>query len=159
MLLREYLRIRNNGTAKNISVAECKALGFIPGDRGWLKPHLSLEIPEEIVKGLAWMVIHATWSKQSVKRNLVRFVTPCDEAFNKAKWTKVRDGFFNQITNPVCLKCGVKEFLQVDHKLPKAVFPSLAYDPRNFQILCRKCNLSKGVEILPEYLLELKHLL
>lgn len=47
-----------------------------------------------------------------------------------------------------CECCGnswsVGNPLQVDHIKPRSLFPHLALEPENLQVLCRQCNLGKG---------------
>lgn len=47
-----------------------------------------------------------------------------------------------------CQCCGTRPSainpLQADHIKPRSLYPWLALDPDNIQILCRDCNLGKG---------------
>jgi 5-methylcytosine-specific restriction endonuclease McrA len=47
-----------------------------------------------------------------------------------------------------CQCCGQRRSprnpLQVDHIKPRSLFPWLALDPDNLQVLCRDCNLGKS---------------
>ena len=38
-----------------------------------------------------------------------------------------------------------KGIMQIDHIRPKHVYRSGWYDPKNLQVLCRKCNMKKGM--------------
>ena len=42
------------------------------------------------------------------------------------------------------MSCGSKEDIQVDHILPRSLYPKLALLKQNVQILCKKCNLKKS---------------
>lgn len=44
----------------------------------------------------------------------------------------------------VCMNCGNKSNIHVDHIKPKSKFPELAMDPMNLQVLCKICNESKS---------------
>ena len=44
----------------------------------------------------------------------------------------------------LCGASGVAARLEVDHIKPKSIFPELALDPSNLQVLCRDCNQGKG---------------
>lgn len=43
-----------------------------------------------------------------------------------------------------CELCGSSDSLHVDHIKPRSLFPELAYEPTNLQVLCRDCNFGKG---------------
>lgn len=45
---------------------------------------------------------------------------------------------------PFCTACGSRDDLTVDHVVPLAARPDLAYRIDNLQVLCRKCNSRKG---------------
>ncbi len=47
-----------------------------------------------------------------------------------------------------CMCCGSKQEIQVDHIKPKSIYPELAFDFNNLQVLCRKCNFDKGLNII-----------
>ncbi|MBF6330261.1 HNH endonuclease [Nocardia transvalensis] len=57
---------------------------------------------------------------------------------------------------PWCSSCGATDELTVDHIAPVSTRPDLAYELRNLQVLCRRCNGRKGArgiaptrEVLP----------
>lgn len=46
---------------------------------------------------------------------------------------------------PICMLCGSKQKpMHVDHIKPRSLFPELALDPGNLQVLCEDCNLGKS---------------
>ena len=49
------------------------------------------------------------------------------------------------------MRCGNKNQLEVDHVKPRKNYPELELDIDNLQILCRDCNLRKGVKEGPEW--------
>lgn len=49
-----------------------------------------------------------------------------------------------RVFNRECVLCKSTYRLQVDHIKPRSKYPELALDPKNLQVLCRKCNLAKG---------------
>lgn len=75
-----------------------------------------------------------------------RFYTTPDWRVLRGKVIK-RDG-------RICQKCGAKidrmQDLTVDHIRPRSLYPQLALDPNNLQVLCRSCNSSKGVSVETE---------
>jgi len=48
-----------------------------------------------------------------------------------------------------CSKCGSREHLTIDHIVPKAIIEATGWvKPQdNYQVLCRNCNLRKGIRI------------
>jgi len=48
----------------------------------------------------------------------------------------------------ICMKCGSKEDIQVDHILARSLFPYLKLKLYNLQILCGNCNRKKGQKVL-----------
>jgi len=63
------------------------------------------------------------------------------------QWIKLRYRVLSQRGNN-CECCGrswsIGNPLQVDHIKPKSLFPHLALEPSNLQILCRECNVGKS---------------
>ncbi len=64
----------------------------------------------------------------------------------KARWRTLR--YKAMAAHPCCHLCGrgAKDgvALHVDHIKPKSVFPHLAFELSNLQVLCADCNLGKG---------------
>lgn len=44
----------------------------------------------------------------------------------------------------ICMNCGSGENIEIDHIKPESLYPELALDYENIQLLCRRCNASKG---------------
>jgi 5-methylcytosine-specific restriction endonuclease McrA len=67
--------------------------------------------------------------------------------FLSDQWIKLRYATLSQRGNN-CECCGrswsVGNPLQVDHIKPRSIFPDLALEPSNLQILCRECNIGKS---------------
>jgi 5-methylcytosine-specific restriction endonuclease McrA len=63
------------------------------------------------------------------------------------QWIKLRYKTLATRGN-ICECCGntwsVGNPLQVDHIMPRSLFPDLALDPDNLQVLCRECNIGKS---------------
>lgn len=62
---------------------------------------------------------------------------------NSDEWKNIRQVVLN-LYEPVCMKCGDKENIQVDHIKPKSKYPEIALSVDNLQILCWPCNKKKG---------------
>ena len=60
-----------------------------------------------------------------------------------AKWNKLSKQL--RQLHPWCKECGTTKDLTVDHIIPLVdLHPELRYEISNLQVLCRKCNSSKG---------------
>jgi 5-methylcytosine-specific restriction endonuclease McrA len=63
------------------------------------------------------------------------------------EWRKVRMQAL-KLYGPKCMCCGstpaTGAVMNVDHIKPRKLFPSLALDVKNLQILCHECNHGKG---------------
>lgn len=62
---------------------------------------------------------------------------------------KVRARELSQLKGclPECVNCGAIENLTIDHKLPKSTHPKARGYLANYQLMCAKCNESKGNKI------------
>ena len=70
------------------------------------------------------------------------------EGFYKSSdWRSLRNKVLKRQKN-VCVRCGAKDQLTVDHKKPRSKFPHKALEYNNLQILCRSCNSEKGAKII-----------
>ena len=68
------------------------------------------------------------------------------EVFYKSRiWLDLRFNFLKNKDRKCCL-CGSKEEIQVDHIKPRYIYPELALNYNNLQILCKPCNLGKGLK-------------
>lgn len=65
---------------------------------------------------------------------------------NSYEWRKLRMGAI-KLYGRRCMCCGAHGedvIINVDHIKPRKLFPALALDVRNLQILCEPCNHGKG---------------
>lgn len=62
-----------------------------------------------------------------------------------SEWKELRQKFLDQ-SEKVCVYCGEKENLQVDHIKPKSKYKELALEWTNLQILCWPCNRTKAAK-------------
>lgn len=69
-----------------------------------------------------------------------------DQFYNSTDWKKIRDQALATLEN-VCVQCGSGQNLSVDHIYPRSKFPEKALELSNTQILCLRCNSSKGNRI------------
>ncbi len=64
--------------------------------------------------------------------------------YNTEEWKNLRRMVFNKFPL-ICMRCGNKKNLEVDHVKPRSKYSKLELDIDNLQILCRDCNTLKGV--------------
>jgi hypothetical protein len=85
-----------------------------------------------------WVAVPDTPENQFVKS---------DDFLRSFEWRKVRMQALKKY-GPKCMCCGATPatgaVMNVDHIKPRKLFPSLALDVNNLQILCHDCNHGKG---------------
>lgn len=70
------------------------------------------------------------------------FVTK--DFYNSSEWLQLRYAFL-RTSSKICMLCGsYKKPIHVDHIKPKSIYPHLALDINNLQILCAQCNKGKS---------------
>lgn len=70
-------------------------------------------------------------------------LTPGDIFYKSLKWKNFRFRCFKELERK-CVICGSNEKLHLDHIKPRSIYPELAFEKKNMQILCEQCNLGKG---------------
>ena len=70
--------------------------------------------------------------------------------YDSEEWQQLRKQIFGKYP-PVCMRCGNKNNLHVDHVKPRCKYPDRELDFSNLQILCRDCNMLKGTEDSPDW--------
>jgi 5-methylcytosine-specific restriction endonuclease McrA len=72
-----------------------------------------------------------------------------EKFFSSNEWKKLRFNALQKYRNKCC-SCGASSLsgtvLHVDHVKPRSIYPELAFDIKNLQVLCADCNLGKGVQ-------------
>jgi len=66
-----------------------------------------------------------------------------EKFYSSMEWRSLREKIFKNKLKK-CVKCGSKYDLEVDHIKPRSKYPDLALSFDNLQILCKKCNVTKG---------------
>jgi len=155
--IKDYLNAKYGGNATTMLYCEAKAFGIPwPLPSGWLQKYGNDEIcvnqsielrtalqksdKPSATKGLqvlenAWLVLQNT---PDVKSRVF---------FDSKAWKRLRYQALKKHGNK-CQCCGAspKEgaVLNVDHILPRRLFPQQALQLENLQVLCADCNEGKG---------------
>ena len=87
------------------------------------------------------------------KSEFYRNVTGGEEPYSNNKenfsdspeWKALRSEVFKKYPS-ICMRCGNKDNLEVDHIKPRSKYPEFELKFDNLQILCKDCNLLKGVK-------------
>ena len=63
--------------------------------------------------------------------------------YDSEPWRLIRLQVFKKYAK-VCMKCGSKKKLHIDHIKPRSLYPELELTFDNLQILCETCNMEKS---------------
>jgi hypothetical protein len=133
-----------------------------PLPKGWLWKHGDKEITAEMATKLRALLVKQLEKNHPRSISAMAGIKVLDEAHIELKtipdakskdfllskaWLRLRLSVLKQYGNK-CQSCGqgpddgIK--LNVDHIKPRRIFPELALDPTNLQVLCSQCNEGKG---------------
>lgn len=162
-ITREFIE-KHRTSRGGFTFAQCKALGAgWPPRKGWIDRAVKIDHTEEAV---AMFVEFASRAKTKPERRAQRkdrrnrlskleqkppkLILKCDPASNQFlstfEWRAVRMQVLKRY-GPKCQCCGAEPpdvKIHVDHIKPRKLFPHLALDVDNLQILCEDCNHGKG---------------
>lgn len=132
--------IGNCGSCQKIPpVVKCKVCGRL-FRRNWAKQECCSRVcGAEYKKHL--------YTDKMIKLNLTMSLERIDPKtfYSLQQWKELRYVAFLRYGR-ICALCGATDkALHVDHIKPKSLFPKLALDIDNLQILCSDCNQGKGV--------------
>lgn len=137
-------------TQKELDIKRARAL--------WRKASLSLEWVCWTHKNAAVILRHyeangnlydctrAMFDKQAPTRKKVRAST-----FTQSPEWKIARAEAIRRHGGVCMKCGSTKHINVDHIKPKSLYPEIALDQDNLQILCWPCNKGKSNKGIEDY--------
>jgi 5-methylcytosine-specific restriction endonuclease McrA len=86
------------------------------------------------------------WHVKALSASKAAPITAEDDFYSSQAWRKARYQALRNC-NGRCTLCGDppgRFSLHVDHIKPRSLYPLLALDPSNLQVLCRDCNLGKS---------------
>ena len=64
--------------------------------------------------------------------------------YDTEEWM-ITSEFIKKLYGRSCMKCGeTRGEMHSDHIIPRSIKDYLALDPRNLQVLCKRCNMEKG---------------
>lgn len=168
------IRLTQNGRPTSVpalSSKEAKIIGIpLPLCRGWAVRHGSQEVPESLVEAVRrgeTFCRKTKEEKREPKNNKKRrkkeskkanrqahvgysqpWIAPASNEFLQTyEWRRVRLIVLKR-DGAKCACCGATPssgaVMNVDHIKPRKLFPHLALDPSNLQVLCHECNHGKG---------------
>lgn len=113
-----------------------------------VQPSSTAKKQNKAAASLSRQIRHADRSKPSPKKVLSSGVDVTSAAFlSTYEWRKIRMVALTKY-GPKCMCCGATPaqgaVMNVDHIKPRKLWPSLALDVNNLQILCHDCNHGKG---------------
>lgn len=114
---------------------------LLTNKRNMREDTLAVSEPDQYEKNQLYQVI--TGGEEMYSDNKESF-------YDSEEWHGLRSKAFQKYPH-ICMRCGNKDNLQVDHVKPRSKYPKLQLELSNLQILCRDCNLSKGVKDSPEW--------
>lgn len=93
------------------------------------------------------------WLKS--KARTISYAMRCENLTDNEVASKIRkgkDGFLNSIEWKTLRKKAIEVYgINVDHIKPRKLYPELALNFDNLQILCPRCNKSKGNKYVSDY--------
>lgn len=154
----DYLQAKYGaGTPTTMLACEAKVFGIpYPLQHGWLRTHGQIEVTPDVAQRLAvalkrsrgstaqagLAVLRAAWIE--LKRQPA---ANSDDFLQSKAWKRLRLQALNKHGRR-CQCCGASPatgaVLNVDHVLPRRLFPDLALRLDNLQVLCGDCNEGKG---------------
>jgi len=164
MRLIDYLSAKYGvHTPTTILYNEGRVFGIkFPLEQGWLKKYGELEITPDIeikLKHYLQKMIDTNHPRSDSAMVGIKVLNDAylvlktkpkvnsDEFLQSKSWKRLRIEAFNKYGN-FCNCCGAKPSdgvrLNVDHIKPRRLFPELALNIDNLQILCADCNSGKG---------------
>lgn len=82
-----------------------------------------------------------------IELNTVASSMDSKKFYNTPEWKQLRYRVLREY-GPVCMLCGSSPrtgaVVQVDHIRPRSIYPELAFDFHNLQVLCKICNEGKS---------------
>jgi len=91
-------------------------------------------------------------SKTNKKKGIKPKKIFSEKGKNHPRWNGGGYGYWKKVAlsrdNYTCQKCGLRdeEIMEVDHILPKSVYPELKYDINNLMTLCPNCHRRKSIK-------------
>jgi hypothetical protein len=164
MRLKDYLSSKYKVSKPTIMLScEARAFGIpYPLESGWLAKYGDREFTPDIAKTLTKSLTRliendaknadsAKLSLKVIERAYLQLKTKPEansvDFLQSKAWKRLRLEAF-KIYGNLCQCCGASPSngatLNVDHIKPRRLFPELALDLKNLQILCGDCNEGKG---------------
>ena len=155
--IKEYLNAKYGGRATTMLYCEAVSFGIpYPPPSGWLEKYGDDEISADQAKKLKIALLKSTKSTALAGLQVLQDAwitlqsTPNVKSplfLQSKEWKRLRYKALKFYGNK-CQSCGstpsVGAVLNVDHILPRRLFPNQALQLENLQVLCSDCNEGKG---------------
>jgi hypothetical protein len=156
MKIKEYLSAKYGVKATTMLYCEAKAFGIpYPLPTGWLKTYGDTEITSDTAFRLKSALEKSNKPSASDGLNVLNKAwldlksvpdVKSKDFLDSKTWKRLRYKAL-KLNGMKCQCCGVSSLnavLNVDHILPRILFPELALQIENLQVLCSDCNEGKG---------------
>ena len=125
---------------------------------------IDLTVESHIVVALSTSLVYDSYMKLNFDDNMEswrddfttakpskpkRFVETGSKFYDSRAWKMLRNRVFRKYGR-ICMRCDVQGNIpiQVDHIKPKSLYPNLALEFSNMQVLCIDCNRWKGTRTI-----------
>lgn len=116
----------------------------------WLHPEyvLKLDVQKMMAEGMSSkQAIHIALERKRAMTSAAAPAATCDAFLESYEWRRARMAALKRYGSK-CQCCGATPQdgarMNVDHIKPRKLFPNLALDLNNLQVLCSECNHGKG---------------
>ena len=94
-----------------------------------------------------WVITALLIISELQKLKPAKLIKKTKSFYQSTEWKRLRYKVLCHY-EATCMCCGASRIsgaeIHVDHILPRSLFPDLALDFNNMQVLCRDCNLAKS---------------
>ena len=101
--------------------------------------------PTDLIRDQVIAMLHA--KHEQFQANRAKGKSPATVFYESKAWQRLRYRILSE-RGAKCECCGATSkdgtTMHVDHIKPRSIYPELALDPKNLQVLCKDCNMGKS---------------